>query len=125
MIRDGKQQTFSVKVGKMPAEGAAAAEAPGKAEDQSTKLGLSVQTLTPQLAKQLDLEGAKGVVISGVEQGSPAAAANLLVGDLIMEVDRKPIASVGELRDALSTAKDRVLLLIKRQGTNLYVVVRL
>jgi len=125
-IRNGKEESFNVKVGKMPSEPLAAGEqGPGKAADRLAALGLSVQTLTPESADQLDLQGEKGVLISDVEEGSPAAAANLQPGDLIVETDRKPIANVGELRSALAKAKDRILFLIKRQGTNLYVVVRL
>jgi S1-C subfamily serine protease len=65
------------------------------------------------------------VIVADVEVGSPAAAANLQPGDLIVEADHRPISNVGELRSALGKDRDRVLLLIKRQGGSLYVVVRL
>jgi serine protease Do len=126
VMRNGKEESVTATIGKLPAEPLAAAEpAPGRAADKLAALGLSVQTLTPALAEQLDLRGEKGVIVADVEEGSPAAAANLQPGDLIVEADHRPISNVGELRSALGKDRDRVLLLIKRQGGCLYVVVRL
>ena len=126
VMRNGKEESVTATIGKLPAEPLAAAEpAPGRAADKLAALGLSVQTLTPALAEQLDLRGEKGVIVADVEEGSPAAAANLQPGDLIVEADHRPISNVGELRSALGKDRDRVLLLIKRQGGSLYVVVRL
>jgi serine protease Do len=126
VVRNGKEESVTATIGKLPAEPlAAAAQPPGRAADKLAALGLSVQTLTAPLAEQLDLHGEKGVLVTDVEEGSPAAAANLRPGDLIVEADRKPVSNVGELRSALGKDKDRVLFLIKRQGASLYVVVRL
>ncbi|HTT38519.1 MAG TPA: DegQ family serine endoprotease [Burkholderiales bacterium] len=125
VIRDGKEQTLTATIGKMPTEPLVAAEEPVKPGDRLAALGLSVQTLTPELAQQLDLQGEKGVIISGVEEGSPAADADLRPGDVIVEAERKPVSNVAELRNAVGKAKNRVLLLVKRQGGSLYVVVTL
>jgi len=125
VIRDGKEQTLTATIGKMPTEPLVAAEEPAKPGDRLAALGLSVQTLTPELAQQLDLQGEKGVIISGVEEGSPAADAELRPGDVIVEAERKPVSNVAELRNAVGKAKNRVLLLVKRQGGSLYVVVTL
>jgi len=122
-IRDGRAETHYVTIGKMPAEAAPEAAAPSdKAADRLAALGFSVQALTPDIARQLDLQGEKGVLISGVEPGSAASEANLQPGDLIVEVDRIQVASVAELHRALDKAKHRVLLLIKRQGATMFVV---
>lgn len=94
----------------------------GPTSDRLAALGLSVQGLTPDLARQFDLQGDKGVLISAVEPGSPAWDADLQAGDLIMEIDRVRVTTVGELNRALARAKDRVLLLVKRQGATTYVV---
>ena len=125
VIRNGKEQTFNVIVGTLPVEAAAEAAAPpGQTSDRLAALGLSVQALTPDLARRLDLQADKGVLISAVEPGSPAWEANLQAGDLIMEIDRARITSVGELQRALTRAKDRILLLVKRQGASTYIVLR-
>jgi len=125
VVRNGKQEAFTVTIGKMPAEAVAAAKQPGQTTDQFAQLGLSVQTLTPDLAKQLGLEGERGAIVSGIDEGSPAALANLETGDLIMEANRQPITDVAELRRVLDKAKDSVLLLVKRRGQSLFVVLRL
>ena len=88
--------------------------------------GWRVKTLTPQLARQFGLEDEKGVLITGVDGGSIASMAGLQAGDLIAEVDRQRVTSVGELEAALTKAKDkdRVLFLIKRKGGSLFVVLQ-
>jgi S1-C subfamily serine protease len=72
------------------------------------------------------LETEKGVLITGVDGGSRAAMAGLQAGDLIAEADRQPVASVDELQDVLTKAKNKetVLLLIKRKGGSLFVVLQ-
>jgi serine protease Do len=126
VVRNGKEQTFNVTVGTLPVESVSAAAPPsGPTSDRLAALGLGVQGLTPDLAKQFDLQGENGVLISSVEPGSPAWEADLLAGDLIMEVDHARITTVGELNRALARAKDRVLLLVKRQGATTYVVLSL
>jgi serine protease Do len=125
VIRDGKERTLSATIGKMTAESAAAPKLSGKAADQLTKLGLSVQTLTPELAKQSGLQGERGVLISGVDPGSPAAMANLQTGDLIVEANRVPITNIGELQNALRKSPDQILFLVKRNGASLFVVIQL
>jgi serine protease Do len=125
VVRDGKERTFNVTIGKLTAETAAASKPSGKAADQLTRLGLSVQTLTPELAKRLGLQGEKGVLISGVEPGSPASMANLQTGDLIVEANHQPVTNIGELEHALGKSPDQVLLLVKRNGESLFVVIQL
>ncbi len=125
VMRDGKEQTLSATIGKMSAETTASATPSGKASDQLAKLGLSVQTLTPELAQQFDLKGEHGVVISGVDPGSPASMANLQEGDLIVEANRVPIDNIGELQNALGKSPDQALLLVKRNGASVFVVIRM
>ncbi|HEX2386082.1 MAG TPA: PDZ domain-containing protein, partial [Candidatus Binatia bacterium] len=87
------------------------------------ELGLTVQKLTPEMAESLQLGRATGVVITNVEQGSPADEAGLQQGDVIVEVDRKPIREVADFRNAVSGAKkgQRILFLVRREGTSLFV----
>ncbi|MGA8865177.1 MAG: PDZ domain-containing protein [Gallionella sp.] len=125
VIRDGKERTLSAIIGKMTAATAAASRPSGKAADQLARLGLSVRTLTPQLAQQFGLQGEQGVLISGVEPGSPASMVNLRAGDLITEANHQPVTNIGELEHALGNSPDQVLLLIKRNGESLFVVIQL
>jgi serine protease Do len=125
VIRNGKEESFTATIGKMTAEAVASARTTRGAENQLTRLGLAVQTLTADLAKQFGMEGNKGVLVTGIEDGSLAAISNLQAGDLIVEADRKPVSNVEELQAALNKDKDQILLLIKRNGGNIFVVLRL
>jgi serine protease Do len=75
------------------------APAPGDADErnEAPKLGLSLQTLTPEVATSLGLPpGARGVAISDVASGSLGARAGLVPGDVILDVDRRPVISAEE-----------------------------
>ena len=124
IIRSGKEETLTVRVGKLTQQMTAAATPEEQGGGVLGKLGLSVQTLTPDLAKQFGAQGAEGAVITDVQEGSPASLAGLQPGDLVVEADRQKVASADDLEQALSKAKDKdtVLLLIKRKGASLFVV---
>src|SRR5690606_34948165 len=67
-------------------------------------LGVSIQNLDDELAKALNLQTDKGVLVSGVQQGGPAAKSGLERGDVITNVDGKPVDSTGRLRNAIAGA---------------------
>jgi serine protease Do len=126
VIRNGKQEQLTATIATLPATTASTESAP-KGGEPLDQLGLSVKTLTPELARQYGLADSKGVVITGVESGGIAAMANLQAGDLIVEVDRQPVTSVAELQRAIAQAKEKsqVLLLIKRRGGGLFLLLPL
>jgi serine protease Do len=125
VVRNGREETFTVTIGKMSAEAVAPTGPAGGGEGQLSRLGLTVQTLTAELAREYGLDADKGVLITGVEDGSLAALADLQPGDLIVEADRKPVVSVGELQAILAQDRERILLLVKRESGSIFVVVRL
>jgi serine protease Do len=88
--------------------------------------GVSVQTLTPDLRQELQTpEGTQGVVITEVDADSAASAAGLQQGDIIVQVNRKPVTTVSEFNSAVSAGASResTLLLVKHgQGTGFVVV---
>ncbi len=119
VIRDGKGKTIRVAIGTMSQEEA------GQLSEATMDWGLTVQDITPELARRLGLNpGEKGVVISGVEPGSLAAKAGLRRGDVIKEVHRRSIQNLNDYNRAIEKAKqDKILLfLVKRGGGTLYVV---
>ena len=67
-------------------------------------LGVSIQPLTPELAKSFGLKEPSGVLISDVMQQSPAATAGIASGDVIIEFDRKKVDSPQELQKAVAAA---------------------
>ncbi len=88
--------------------------------------GLTVQELTPDLAKTMGIDETSGLIITEVEPGSKADEMGLKRGDLILEAARKPVKTVEELRDILKKLKDKesVLLLIKRDTHTRYMILQ-
>ena len=120
VVRDKKELTLTVAVGEMKDE-EVAASTPEKGE-----LGLTVQQVTPQIAESLGLERAEGVVITAVEAGSPADDAGLRRGDVIVEVDRKPVRKLPDYRKALTDVKKGkgVLFLVRRGESTLFLALK-
>jgi serine protease Do len=115
LLRDGKEIERQAKVGEMDEE--------NTAEEAKTpihpSLGVTVQNLTPQIARELGLKKNAGVVVTGVEPGSPAAEAMIQVGDVIQEVNRKPVKDVDDFVKMVEKAKGgRSLLLLVQRGAN-------
>ncbi|HEY7210330.1 MAG TPA: Do family serine endopeptidase [Bryobacteraceae bacterium] len=84
----------------------------------ATVRGIAVQNLTPEIADQVSVPaGTKGVVITDVDQGSPAAdAAGIGRGVIIIAVDRKPVTNVSEFRQYMNEAKGKAVLLTLNAG---------
>jgi serine protease Do len=99
VVREGKPQKITVELGELPS-----AEARANAPTQ--KLGLALQTLTPELAESMGLErGVRGAVVAEVVPGGAAAAAGVREGDVILEVDRQRITTAEDAAAALGTPK--------------------
>ena len=119
VLRDGKSATLNAKITQLEEpERRVAAQSGG----EKPALGLSVEPVTPAVARELGLPESRGVIVKGVEDGSPAANAGIQAGDVIVEVDRQPVASVSELRSVVDKhAKGTPLLvLLHRNGSSLY-----
>ena len=129
VVRDGKPRTVDVKLAERPDEQEPSAKSPKRSEDkeQGDLLGLSVQDLTPQLARRAQVEaGTKGAVIVDVAQDSPGADAGLEPGDVVVEVNRRAVASAADYRNASKSVKkgETALLRIRHGQTTQYVPVR-
>lgn len=118
LIREGRRRQLTIKLGERPSDlSAATQEVPPQAE---SRLGLSVQNITPELAERLGYKQNAGVVVSRVEPGSPAASAGIRPGMVIQEVNKKPVSTTREFNQSLQDIdlKEGVLMLIlSRQGT--------
>ncbi|MFQ5989021.1 MAG: Do family serine endopeptidase [Candidatus Methylomirabilales bacterium] len=88
-------------------------------------LGLTLEELTPEIAKRFKLSVDEGVVVTEVNEGSSAARAGVRPGDLLAEVDQKPVKSLKEVRQALKGwTRQSHLVLIQRGDSYFYVAIR-
>jgi serine protease Do len=124
VFRDGQNRDIEVTLGEYP-ETAAASGTPSRGQATALR-GLDVQPLTAQILDQLGLPSStKGVVVSGVDPNSAAAQAGIQEGDVIQEVNRKPVRNMEEYNRAIANVgNNSVLLLINRRGTTLFTVLQ-
>ena len=120
VVRDKKEMVLGVAVGELKDEEVVAA-APEKGE-----LGLTVQRLTPPMAESLGLEKSDGVVVSAVEPGSAADDAGIRRGDVLMEIDRRPVRNLDEYRKMVAAIKKGrgVLFLVRRGESTLFLALK-
>ncbi|HEM47425.1 MAG TPA: Do family serine endopeptidase, partial [Alphaproteobacteria bacterium] len=118
VIRNGKRRDVEVKVGALEEPKLAG---PGGEPTSPAVFGMRAQNVTPEIAEQLGLDEATGVVVTEVQPGSPADEAGLRRGDVIVEVNRKEVANLRELNDQLQDGASSVLLLIRRDDSTIYV----
>lgn len=95
-------------------------------EKTGVRLGLDLQDLTAPLAERFKLRESKGVLIAKVEPNSLAQAEGLREGDLIKEVNRMEVSSVGEFTSAIARSRrgDTLLLRVLRENRAFYVVLK-
>lgn len=130
VLRDGSQQELTATLDEyeMPGNEDESDRPQGVPENQSNtgKLGLTLQPVTPQIARQFGIEGnAEGMVVTGVDQDGAAAEAGIARGDIILEINRQPVNSAEAVQSALESAGGKpILLLISRRGQTIYLTVR-
>jgi serine protease Do len=127
-VRDGRVQMTTISLAERPPrQSARAFEEPGEDEPGAARLGIRGRTVTPEIARQLDLKIASGVAIESLQSDSPAAEAGLRHGDVIHRVNRTPVSSTDDLARALAALKGdkEVVLQIERSGTLAFVTVTL
>jgi serine protease Do len=126
VVRKGKRQTFDVTVAALTLDDDDAGVLPGgDTPEPTSEYGLSVQTLTPEIAAQLRYdEGLKGVVVTRVRPGSPAEAARLQQYDVILEVNQTPVPTAAAFKAAIAKNPKGALLLVKRGQLETFVTIR-
>ena len=129
--RDGSQQTLDVTIGQMPTGDQVVAMTDQPAEDNATpKLGVVLAQLTPEARQSMNLpQDLNGVMVTDVQPGSPAAEKGLQRGDVIVEADRHEVSDPAMVAKAVQNATERgdesILLLVKRDGQDRFVAVKL
>jgi serine protease Do len=122
VFRDGAQKTLPLTLAEMPSETAKNEQPESGGEDALE--GITVENVTARTAQQLGLPaGAAGVVVTSVDPAGKAADSGLKRGDVIQEVNHKPVRNTADFEAAMRNAKDSALLLVNRQGNTMYLAV--
>ena len=123
VLRDGKEKVVEVKIGELKEEMAAAT---GEERQEEAKLGMTVEEITPDVASRLGIEKEEGVIVTRVEENSPAAEAGLRPGDIIKEIQREPVKDMASYNNLISKLeKGNALILIKRGGSTFFVTLEM
>jgi Do/DeqQ family serine protease len=127
IMRDGAEKTLNVKLDEASTNRSArnsSGNAPENADH--TALGVAVEPLTPEMAARAGVRrNVNGLLVENVDPDGRAADAGIQAGDVIVEANRKAVTSVDDLRAAVRSATDKpLLLLVHRQGRELFVTVR-
>ncbi len=125
--RNGASEAVDVEIGLLP-EPRKVAAASVEDKTQEDRVGLSLKSLDPKTAKDLGLaENTAGVVIVGVEPGSPAAETGLRPGDVLTKANGAAVETPGDLKTQIATAREAgkksVLALVKRGDNQRFVVI--
>jgi serine protease Do len=134
ILRSGESRNVSLTLGEMPIPKETVSNNPPPpparekpSAPEQPRIGVAVTEVTPEIAKELKMPAStKGIVIGEVEDGSSASEAGLEIGDIVAEVDRKPVKTVTDFRNAITnhTSSDPILLLINREGHSRFVAVQ-
>lgn len=123
VLRDGSKVNITATLRELPSskeEGLALKEEEGS----SSSLGLSVEPFTKELGRKLNIdEDEEGVIITDVRPGSPGDLAGLKEGDLIKEINRKPVKNISSFNQVVKEIdlKKGAIFLINRQGQKVFV----
>ncbi len=120
VLRGNSTMTLPVTIEKMQEEEAVAST--GEKGD----LGLTVVEVTPEVSENLGLDRPRGVVITAVAPDSLSEEAGLQPGDIIREIDRKPIRDLSDYKNIMASAVQQkgVLFLIQREDNTIFLALR-
>jgi S1-C subfamily serine protease len=127
IVRNGKTETVRAALGEM--EGTRERASRDGEEPSGSGFGptgMAVESLTPQVARELGLTNHKeGVVVRDVNPDGVAAAAGIQPGDVISQVNGEAVKTPGQLRSALTAAGQRpALLLVTRENADIFLALR-
>jgi len=123
VFREGAEKTLPLTLAEMPTETAKAEQQENNGTEDALQ-GITVENVSARTARQLGLPAtATGVVVTSIDPNSKAAESGLQRGDVIQEVNHKPVRSTADFEAAMRNAKDTNLLLVNRQGSTMYLAV--
>ena len=115
VIRRGKEKTFRLNIAERTDDKESIAR---KDPVEETAFGMTVSSITPELARRYSISEKEGIVVVSVENESPAAEAEVQEGDLIVEIDHQPVKSMDDYHRIIGDPKkgDTISVLVKRRG---------
>ncbi len=130
VFRAKKELEVEVAIVELPKKmgEAATEEGAGEGQEESNALsGVTVRELTPDLAKHYGIkESDGGVAVVKIEPGSKAFEAGIRPGDVVLQINQKELATIEDYKQAVAKlkAKERILMLIRRKGEDLFLTIR-
>jgi len=122
VFRNGAEKSMPLTLAELPTE-KAQNDTPESSQESGLN-GITTETVTARNARQLGLPAnASGVVVMQVDPSSKAADSGLKRGDVIQEVNHKPVRDTAEFEAAMRNGKDNTLLLINRKGNTMFLAV--
>jgi serine protease Do len=122
VLRNKQEKSLSITIEELDLEAESASNRGpgGEGESQAgAGFGLTIRNVTPDIARRLRLpQGVTGVVVTDIEQASGASRAGLQVGDVILEINRQPVASTADAQRLLDRVQsgERAQMLVWRNG---------
>ena len=104
LMRNGEAQEIKVETGAFPDEFTAVnrtSRPADKPDTQAKLLGMTVQEITPDLAKRFEAEDEEGVIVTAIEKNSVAAEKGISPGDIVTRINSVPVGSVASFKTAL------------------------
>lgn len=126
-VRDGRTETASINLGERPRAGSPDPEQNGNEDENPGKLGLRMQSLTPEMAREMKLKIATGAIVISVQPDGPAAEAGVQVGDVIHKINRTQVVSAQNVTDTITALKGEkeFVMQIEREGQLFFLTVTL
>jgi serine protease Do len=122
VIREGKEREISVTLGSIPGQ---SQQADRSLKETEERLGLRVEPVTPELKRELGAPASRGMAVTEVVPGSPAHRTGLRRGDIILEVNGRPVDDLQAWQDVMGSVGKSAVLLVWRDGRTFFVSVRM
>jgi len=120
LIREGKKMELTVELGEFEKGEKVAI---GKGEEKSD-IGITVQDITPELARSFNIKPSEGVLVVDVQSNSLADKAGMQRGDVILEVNRKKLGNTRDFQKGIKASQgDTLLFLVSRDDHLLYIAI--
>lgn len=121
VIRKGKKKRIEVKIGELEEE-----KISKESSEARQELGMVVEEVTPELAKNFGLSETRGLIVVKVENNTPAGEAGIRPGDIIIEIDQVSVENLEQFNQKIQGYKagDTILFLVKRRSATVYLTLK-